>query len=94
MRIAPLADVKAKFSSYLKATEKGPVLVTRNGKPVAVLLAVASDEEAERVVLANSTLFQAILEKARQQVREGKGVPHDEFWAQVEAHAKKRPIRK
>jgi len=78
----------------LKATEKGPVLVTRNGKPVAVLLAVASDEEAERVVLANSTLFQAILEKARQQVREGKGVPHDEFWAQVEAHAKKRPIRK
>ena len=94
MRIAPLADVKAKFSSYLKATEKGPVLVTRNGKPVAVLLSVASDEEAERVVLANSTRFQAILEKARQQIREGKGVPHDEFWAQVEAKARKRPIRK
>jgi len=94
MRIAPLADVKAKFSSYLKATEKGPVLVTRNGKPVAVILSVTTDEDAERIVLANSARFQAILEKARQQIRDGKGIPHDEFWAQVETQARKRPARR
>jgi prevent-host-death family protein len=38
MKIAPVADVKSRFSAYLKASEEGPVIVTRNGKPVAVLI--------------------------------------------------------
>ena len=38
MRFASVADVKAKFSGYLKAGEEGPVIVTRNGRPVAVIL--------------------------------------------------------
>jgi prevent-host-death family protein len=37
MRIASVADVKAKFSGYLKASEQGPVVVTKNGRPVAML---------------------------------------------------------
>jgi prevent-host-death family protein len=32
MKIAPVAEIKAKFSAYLKASEEGPVIVTRNGK--------------------------------------------------------------
>jgi prevent-host-death family protein len=40
MKIASVADVKAHLSAYLKETEVGPVVVTRNGKAVAVLLAV------------------------------------------------------
>jgi prevent-host-death family protein len=38
MKIASVADLKAHFSAYLKETEGGPVVVTRNGKAVAVLL--------------------------------------------------------
>ena len=45
MRIASIADVKAKFSGYLKMSEQGPVIVTKNGKPVAVLLAITDEEE-------------------------------------------------
>jgi hypothetical protein len=33
MRIAPVADVKARFSQYLQQSEKGPVIVTKNGDP-------------------------------------------------------------
>ena len=33
MRIASVADVKAKFSGYLKMSERGPVVVTKNGSP-------------------------------------------------------------
>ena len=29
MKIAPVADVKARFSAYLKESEEGPVIVTR-----------------------------------------------------------------
>ena len=35
MKIASVAEVKARLSAYLRASEEGPVVVTRNGKPVA-----------------------------------------------------------
>ena len=94
MKIAPVAEVKAKFSAYLKASEKGPIVVTRNGKAVAVLLAVSDVDEVERIVLANSARFQAVLEVARQQLRDGKGIPHDQFWAEVQGRGQQSPAKK
>jgi prevent-host-death family protein len=39
MRIASVAEVKAKLSKYLRETkESGPVVITRNGKAVAEYL--------------------------------------------------------
>ena len=84
MRIAPVAEIKARFSSYLRASETEPVVVTRNGRPVAVLLSVEDDEELERLILAYSPKFQTILQTAGQQIREGKGIPHDEFWREMD----------
>jgi prevent-host-death family protein len=88
MKIAPLADVKARFSSYLKESEEGPIIVTRNGKPVAVLLSIADEEEIDRLVLAYSPKFQRILRAAKQQIRENRGIKHQEFWRKEEAKAK------
>jgi len=85
MKIAPVAEVKARFSAYLKASEEGPVIVTRHGKAVAVLLSVENDDELERLVLGYTPKFQGILEAARKQLRETGGVRHDEFWQAVEA---------
>ena len=45
MKIASVAQIKAQFSAFLKATEGGPVIVTRNGRPVAVIVGVQDDEE-------------------------------------------------
>ena len=39
MKIAPVADVKARLSSYLEQVENGPVIITKNGRPVAALAA-------------------------------------------------------
>lgn len=66
MRIASVADVKARFSSFLKASKRGPVVVTRNGKPAAVLLSVEDEDEIERLTLAYSPKFQKMLNLARQ----------------------------
>lgn len=42
MKIAPVAEVKAHFSDYLKAAQGGPIVVTRNGRPAVVMIAVPS----------------------------------------------------
>ena len=91
MRIASVADVKARLSAYLKESEEGPVVVTRNGKAVAVLLAVTDDDELERLVLAHSPKFQALLDKSRRQIEKTGGIPHDEFWRQVAADNREEP---
>jgi prevent-host-death family protein len=85
MKIASVADVKARLSAYLKESEDGPVVVTRNGKAVAVLVAVTDDDELERLVLAHSARFRALLDKSRQQIEKTGGIPHEQFWREVKA---------
>jgi prevent-host-death family protein len=103
MKTASVAEVKARLSSYLKASVAGPVVVTRNGKAVAVLLGVENDEELERLLLAHSRKLRAILDAADRRIDQGAGIGHDEFWKQVEsAHrarqengrGKKRPSKR
>ena len=43
MKIASIADVKAHLSAYVKASEEELVVITKNGKPVAVLLPMDDD---------------------------------------------------
>ena len=93
MKIASVADVKARLSAYLKESQNGPVIVTRNGKAVAVLLAVTDEEELERLVLAHSPKFQALLDKSRRQVEETGGIPHDVFWSELEAENREEPSK-
>lgn len=88
MKIASVADVKAKFSGYIRDSEQGPVVVTRNGKPVAVLLSVSDEDEIERLILAYSPKFQGILAIAEQQVRDGQGIKQDAYWQEVESAKK------
>lgn len=85
MKIASVADVKANFSSYVKESEEGAVVITRNGKPVAVLLGVQDDDEVERLIMSRSKRLRAILDDAHRRIKAGEGIPHEEFWKQVEA---------
>ena len=90
MKIASVADVKARLSAFLKESEDGPVVVTRNGKAVAVLVSVTDDDELERLVLAHSPKFQALLGKSRRQIEESGGTSHGQFWRQVRAERRPR----
>ena len=83
MKIASVADIKARFSAYLKASEEGPIIVTRNGKPVAVLLSMEDQEELEGLILAYSPKFQRILKAAQRQIETGAGIPHEELWQEM-----------
>jgi prevent-host-death family protein len=95
MKIASLADVKARLSAYVdKAESEGPVIITRNGKPAAVLLAPKDDEELERLVLAYSPRFQALLDKSRRSLKRGEGVSHQDFWRTVPKRSTSRRLRR
>ena len=91
MKIAPLADVKARLSAYLDECEsQGPVVITRNGRTVAVLLAPRDDEDLERLVLARSPRFQAILQRSRMSIKSGRGLRKSEFWTTAKSRASRR----
>lgn len=83
MKIASIAEVKANLSAYVKASEEELVVITRNGKPVAVILPMEDDEELERLALAYSKRFQAILTEARHQITTIGGIPHADFWREM-----------
>ena len=77
MNITPVADIKANFSDYLRKSQKGPIVVTKNGKPVAVLPGLKDEEEIKRLLMAYSTKFQAILERGRIEIQKAGGIDHE-----------------
>jgi len=72
------------------------IIITRNGRPVAALLAVQDEEEIERLVLAHSPRLRSILQAAQRQICEGAGISHEDFWREMdqEEPSKERPKRK
>jgi prevent-host-death family protein len=84
MKIASVAGVKAKFSEYVRASSRSPVVITRNGKAVAAIVPLADEDDLERLMLGYSPKLRALLSAARKRLSAGAGVPHDEFWESVE----------
>ena len=75
-----LADVKARLSAYLdECGIEGPIVITRNGKAVAVLLVPYDDDDLERLLLGRSPRFQAMLNRSRRSIEEGEGLVRGGF---------------
>jgi prevent-host-death family protein len=91
MRIARLADVKARLSAYLdECGAEGPIVITRNGKAVAVLLVPNDDDDLERILLSRSPRFQAMLNRSRRSIKKGEGLSEEDFWNAVRKRAQER----
>ena len=72
-----LRDAKGSLSDYTRKARRSPVVVTRRGRPVAVLRAVSS-EEWEDLVVGGSPVFQRIVERAAKDYEARGGVPLEE----------------
>lgn len=94
MKVASQQQVAANFADYVKASQEGPVVVTNKGKPVAVLLKAKSKEELERLLMGHSAKLQSILQAARQRFAEGRGIPHEDFWKDINAEVVSRGRKK
>jgi len=86
MKIAPLAEVKAKLSAYIAQCEaEGPIVVTRNGKAVVVMIAPEDNDDLERIIIARSPRLRELLEQSRRSLKAGKGLSRNAFWKAVRA---------
>lgn len=93
MKTATVRQMKAELETYLKVSADSPVVITKNGKPVGALLCVQDKEDVERLLLAHSPKLNAIFERAHERIRRGEGIPHEQFWAEVEGRpALKKPV--
>ena len=79
------------LSAYLNQCEaEGPIVITRNGKAVAVLLAPHDDDDLERLLLGRCVRFQAMLNRSRQSIKGGKGLSEEDFWKAVSDRTQQR----
>ena len=84
MRIAPLADVKANLSKFVEQCQEGPVVITKNGRPAAMLVCVSDEDDLERMLMSYSPRLRRMLDQAAANARAGHTLGHDEFWAEVD----------
>lgn len=47
MKIAPIAEVKSKLSAYIESSKQSPVIVTKNGKPVAFIAPLENEQDLD-----------------------------------------------
>jgi prevent-host-death family protein len=82
MKLVSLTDAKARLSRYVKASKKEPIVLTRKGKPQAVIYGMDEDD-LERLKMANSPQLQKILAAANRRIDKTGGIPHDQFWEEM-----------
>jgi len=74
MRRVPLSQIKDDLSRFLREAENEEIVITRNGKPAGVLIGFASEDDWFDYRLENDPRFLRRIERARNSLREGRGV--------------------
>jgi prevent-host-death family protein len=93
------ADATGSLSEYARKARKEPVVVTRRGKPVAVLQSV-TDEDWENLVVSSHPTFIRLMERSYERYKPGMGIPLEEiereFGLQPKAGRRRaaKPLRK
>ena len=75
MKIASLAEIKNKLSFYVNAARQSPVIITRNGKPVAAIVPIEDEDDLDSLMLAHSPRFQKLLADADERIKRSGGIP-------------------
>ena len=94
MIIEPVRTVKARFSEFLDVVElqHERVLVTRNGRPAAVLISTAELESIEETlaILSEPGALEELERERRAMERGEPGIPLDDVIEEIRARAKER----
>ena len=82
--VKPLSDLKSKAGDIVRQAEETgrPVIITRHGRSVAVVLSVEAYDEYQ--MLAARAEMQRAIAEAERDVAEGRTVAHDEVVARWE----------
>ena len=83
MKIASLAKVKDRLSAYIEAAKESAIVVTRNGKPVALLTSILEEDDLDSLLLTHDRKFVRLLAEARERVRAGQFLTNEQFWREL-----------
>jgi prevent-host-death family protein len=78
VRRVALSEIKNDLSRFLHEAEAEEIVITRSGKPAGVLIGFASEDDWLDCQLENDPRFLRRIEKARNSLREGRGVRIEE----------------
>jgi prevent-host-death family protein len=77
MKTVEITKAKESLESYTQAAEAGPIVLTRNGEPVAALVSIQK-MDLEQISLATNEDFLALIERARARHRAEGGLSVEE----------------
>jgi prevent-host-death family protein len=81
MKQVSIEEIKNNLSGYLEIAEKERIVITRDGKPVGILIGLEDTEDWWEELLLRDPRFEAEVAQARQSLREGKGISIEEMRA-------------
>ena len=73
MKRVPLSEVKDDLSRYVQLATHEEIIVTRHGRPAAVLIGFEDEDDWFDYKLENDPRFLQRIERARQSLRTGRG---------------------
>jgi prevent-host-death family protein len=71
------------LSDYTKKVKREPVIITKEGKPVAVLVSI-NNADIETVSLSNNPKFIALIERSRARQKSEGGISSEEMRRRLE----------
>jgi len=90
MKTATLSEIQTHLDRFLRdCASNGPVIILAGGKPVGMLVGPPDKDDLEMMAVSQTPKFKAMLNRSYKSLREGKGIPHDEFWAKVRTRTAK-----
>ena len=79
MKKISLSEVKDDLSRYLHLAEGEEIVITRHGKPAGVLIGFKTEDDWFEYRLERDPQFLKRIDKARSDIRAGKGVPLEDL---------------
>lgn len=81
MREISIDEVKNDLEGYLEIAEKEYVIITQKGVPVGILIGLEESDDWWEELLLSSPLFRARIDRARKNLKEGKGLTLEQIRA-------------
>jgi len=78
VRAVEISDAVESLAEYARQASPGPVVVTRNGQPLAVIVS-AEDADMESISLSLNPDFMEIIERSRKRQESEGGISSEEM---------------
>ncbi len=92
MKTVKVSKATLPLSDYTKEVKKEPVIITKGGKPVAVLVSIPN-ADVETASLSNNSKFVALIERSRARQKSEGGIPSEEMRRRLEKAKRSAHVR-